>query len=69
MNPLVKGAVASKSVWLGAILVFLGAMTSTVEAWKNAIPLEYQGLFISFIGAVVIALRAVTTESLAEKGK
>lgn len=65
----VKGATKSRLVWLGVVLVFLGTMMSTVDAWKHLIPAEYQGLFISIVGAIVVALRAVTTQPLSEKGE
>lgn len=61
---VIFGALKSKTVWAGVIAIVAGALIPGVQDWIAAHP----GGSADAAGLALIVLRALTTESLAEKG-
>ena len=64
MNTLI-GASKSKTVWFGALLAVLPFVNPVAAALSPILGAKV----VSVIGVVVIALRAVTDQSLADKAQ
>lgn len=63
MNPVVTGALKSKTVWLNTL-------TTLVEVANYVtpfIPPQYHAAIVAGVGVVNIVLRSVTTQPLSEK--
>ena len=65
---MIKGALRSKTVWFNAFVVFVGALAASGEAFRELIDPTWFPAVVSFIGAVNLALRSVTNQSLEDKG-
>lgn len=57
------GAFKSKTMWFGLAAAVLPILVQPVQDWVAANPSAFSAL----IGSAIIALRAFTTQSLAEK--
>lgn len=68
MNPTIKGAIKSKTNWLGLILLVLGTIQANAAAFGVIIEPKYMGLANMVIAILVIVVRFFTDQSLAEKG-
>lgn len=64
MWTVVKGALLSKTMWMGVAAAVLPVLFQPVQDWISANPSAFSAL----IGAGMMALRGYTTQSLAEKG-
>ena len=62
-----KSWIKSKTVWLGLIVGVLGVVQGTLET--APIPEPFGGLALGVLGAVIVALRAMTTEAISGPGK
>ena len=65
MNPLIAGNVRSKTSWVAVALIVLGAIEQS--GLIEFVPDAYKGLALSVVGAVMLVLRNLTTESVAGK--
>lgn len=57
----------SKTVWLGFTVGMLGVVQGTLET--APIPEPFGALALGVLGAVIVALRGVTTEAISGPGK
>lgn len=57
------GSFKSKTIWFGVAAAALPVLAQPVQDWISAHPSAFSGL----VGAVIVAIRAFTTQSLAEK--
>lgn len=64
MLEVIIGALKSKTIWVAIASILVTALADPVQAWIVAHP----GLAGTVAGIVMVALRAVTTSSLATKG-
>lgn len=65
-----KGAMKSKLVWLGALMLLLPEVLAIVEPVLGpVVGPEKWALVMQAAGVLVVVLRAVTTQSLADKAK
>jgi hypothetical protein len=64
----VKGAAQSKTMLFSMALVFFGAVQTYLPGVLPMIPPKWQGAASMAIGISVAMLRAVTSQSLADKG-
>lgn len=62
MNAII-GSFKSKTIWFGAAAAVLPVLAQPVQDWIATHPSAFSAL----VGAVIIALRTFTTQSLAEK--
>lgn len=60
-----KGAMKSKTVWLGVLVAALSALQSQLN--NAGISAEQLGIAGPILGAVMIWLRSISTGSLADK--
>lgn len=60
----IKGAFLSKTMWFGLAAAALPVLVQPIQDWVAANPSAFSGL----VGAVIMALRAFTTQSLETKG-
>lgn len=67
MNPTLKGATRSKTVYLGLAVAVLGYLQANIGHLSPFIKPEYLGLANVLLGASVIVVRFVTDQSLAAK--
>lgn len=67
MKDLISGAVQSKTIWVSSIMAALGYVIANSNAIQVAVSPKVYGLTLMILGAIMAALRAVTTESLADK--
>lgn len=58
------GALKSKTIWVAVIAAALPFIAPPVQDWIAANP----GFYSAALGMAMMALRAFTTQSLAEKG-
>lgn len=68
MKNTVRGALKSKTNWFGIALVVLPFVQQEWHVWSGLLPEKYRIYALSVIGLVVIVLRFMTREPLAEKG-
>lgn len=66
MNPVLLGALKSKTMWASVII----AVLSSLQAFFGTLPLDptTSGLVGLFISTTIALLRVLTTQSLTEKG-
>lgn len=71
MNSTVRGAIKSKTNWLGIAVVVLGylQMPENMKVISEYVPAQIVPLLNMAIGLGVMVARFTTTESLSEKGK
>lgn len=63
----IRGALKSKTIWLGTSVSMLGYFQQREDLITQIVGTRHSGLIILAIGALVIVLRAVTTQSLADR--
>ena len=69
MKDILKGALASKTMWLNRVVTILGAIDwASGHAILIGALVPNSGPLLVILGAVGTILRAVTSKSLAEKG-
>jgi hypothetical protein len=68
MNPVVKGARKSKTVWLGFIIMLFGYMQANLHTLAPWVDQKYIGLSNMLLGLAVMIVRFYTDQSLADKG-
>ena len=68
MNPILRGSVKSKLMWLGLIVGVGGYLQLNLKTLAPFIPSQYFGLIDITLGGAVMIARFFTTESLADKG-
>jgi hypothetical protein len=66
MKDAIKGGFKSKTIWFGTAVTILGIVQSTIPTL--ALTPTQTGLVGMAIGIVVVILRAITSDSLSEKG-
>ena len=59
-----KPAMASKTMWVGFLLVVLGVVSEQIQELQ--LKQEWAGLVLAAIGIVMMALRAVTNQPIAK---
>jgi hypothetical protein len=64
MLNILLGALKSKTIWVAVATILLGALYDPVQAYIGAHP----GVASTIIGLIMVALRGVTSTSLAAKG-
>lgn len=64
MGNIILGALKSKTIWVAVATVLLGALYAPVQEYIGAHP----GVASSIIGLIMVALRGLTSTSLAAKG-
>ena len=71
MNPVVKGAVRSKSNWLSLVSIILGylMLPANMEILAQYIPPATLPLLSMLTGLALLVVRFYTSESLEDKGK
>ena len=62
-----RGAMRSKTMWLGLALAILGVVYDNFSYVQNIIDPRFYGIFLIIIGIVVAVLRFMTTLPLDEK--
>jgi hypothetical protein len=67
MNPTVKGAVRSKTIWLNVALATLGGLELMGSQITTLLGPEWAAALVMLGALVNIALRVYTTQALAEK--
>jgi hypothetical protein len=68
MNPdLIQGALRSRLVRLGAAMILAGLVQMGTNYYGKYLSPEMQGLITSIFGAVVVWLRAGTTQALEDR--
>ena len=68
MNPTIKGAARSKTIWLNVFLAMLGGLELAGSHVTTLLGPKW-GAALAMFGALVnIGLRAYTAQTLAEKG-
>lgn len=68
MTPTISGAARSKTIWLGATIAVIGYLQMNMDAISPFLPPQVLGLVNVLLGAAVVAVRFITSESLASKG-
>jgi hypothetical protein len=69
MNDTVKGTLLSKTMWLNGAVAVLGVVDSLqAHAGWLAVFLPNTGPLMAGLGILGIILRAITSQSLSEKG-
>jgi hypothetical protein len=64
----VKGALKSKTNWLGLSLMVLGYLEMKQDLLLQYVPQHWQGAATLALGGSVMVTRFFTTQSLSEKG-
>lgn len=67
MRRIMRNAMKSKTIWLGLILVILGALYDNFSYLQNVIHPQWYGVILVIIGVLVAILRFVTTLPLEDK--
>ena len=67
MSPKLRGALRSKTVWLGLLLGLTGIVQANEAVFQQYLTPEAQGWFTVAVGGVVVLLRFLTTLPLDEK--
>lgn len=68
VNDATKGAIASKTMWFSLILAVLGLIEQYQSLLSSLIGADKMGLVLTAAGVVTAVLRAVTGQSLSDKG-
>ncbi|MBP8231780.1 MAG: hypothetical protein KAY22_05700 [Rhizorhabdus sp.] len=63
MDKIIIGGLKSKTVWVAALIAFLSVVSAPVQEWIATAP----ALAGSLVAAIMVALRALTDGSLADK--
>lgn len=69
MKEFLLGASESKTIWFSAFLAVVGVVEANISFLQAALGEQSYGWVIFGIGIVSALLRAVTKESLTEKGE
>ena len=67
MRRVMRSAMRSKTIWLGLLLVILGALYDNFSYLQSIIHPQWYGIILVAIGVAVAVLRFVTTLPLEEK--
>ncbi len=67
MRRIMRSAMRSKTIWLGLLLVILGALYDNFSYLQEVIHPEWYGIILVTIGVLVAILRFVTTLPLEDK--
>ena len=67
MRRIMRSAMRSKTIWLGLLLVILGAVYDNFSYLQDVIKPELYGIILVIIGVLVAVLRFVTTLPLEDK--
>ena len=67
MNRKLKGAMKSKSMWLGFVTTVLGAAYETIPEVRSLIQPKYFGPLLMILGISYQAFRYITNQALEEK--
>ena len=67
MRRAMRGAMRSKTMWLGLALTILGVVYDNFSYVENIIDPRFYGILLIAIGIVVAILRFITTMPLDEK--
>ena len=67
MRRIMRSAMRSKTIWLGLILVILGALYDNFSYLQDIIEPKVYGITLVIIGIIVAILRFVTTLPLDDK--
>jgi hypothetical protein len=68
MNPTVKGAIKSKTMWIAALVTAVGVIEANQSSVIAFLPAKWQGLAVIGMGITFGVLRIFTAQSLADKG-
>lgn len=69
MNPILRGSLKSKTMWLGFAVSAMGYVQTNIDVISQFIPQKYIGLVTVMLGLLIMAARYVTDESLSDKGQ
>ena len=67
MRSVMRSAMRSKTIWLGLLLVILGALYDNFSYLQSIIHPQWYGIILVVIGVAVAVLRFVTTLPLEDK--
>ena len=67
MRRVMRSAMRSKTIWLGLLLVILGALYDNFSYLQSIIHPQWYGIILVVIGVAVAVLRFVTTLPLEDK--
>lgn len=67
MRRVMRSAMRSKTIWLGLLLVILGALYDNFSYLQDVIHPQWYGIILVAIGVAVAVLRFVTTMPLEDK--
>lgn len=67
MRKIMRSAMRSKTIWLGLLLVILGALYDNFSYLQEIIEPKVYGITLVIIGIIVAILRFVTTLPLEDK--
>ena len=67
MRRIMRSAMRSKTIWLGLLLVILGAVYDNFSYLQEVIHPQWYGIILVIIGVLVAILRFVTTLPLEDK--
>lgn len=67
MRRIMRSAMRSKTIWLGLLLVILGALYDNFSYLQEVISPQWYGIILVTIGVLVAILRFVTTLPLEDK--
>jgi uncharacterized membrane protein HdeD (DUF308 family) len=67
MRRVMRGAMRSKTMWLGLALAILGVVYENFSYIQNIIDPRFYGIFLIIVGIIVSILRFMTTLPLDEK--
>jgi hypothetical protein len=65
VNPIITGNLKSKTSWAAIVLMALGGLEQS--GLLALVPDEYKGIAISAVGALMLFLRNITSESVTVK--
>ena len=67
MRRVMRGAMRSKTMWIGLALAVFGALYDNFSYIQNIIDPRYYGILLIVIGVIVAVLRVLTTLPLEDK--
>ena len=67
MRRVMRSAMRSKTIWLGLLLVILGALYDNFSYLQDIIHPQWYGIILVTIGVAVAILRFITTMPLEDK--
>ena len=67
MRKIMRSALRSKTIWLGLLLVILGALYDNFSYLQSIIHPQWYGIILVAIGVAVAILRFITTMPLEDK--